>query len=110
LLGKQVVSTEEFVTRIRAAVQARDAIPGCDIVVIARTDSAQVFGMEEAVRRLKAAADVGADVAFIEGVKTKEDLEWTVKALAPTPVSFILDLALALAFLLLYRYTYSNAD
>ncbi|KAG8685304.1 hypothetical protein FRC08_013185 [Ceratobasidium sp. 394] len=86
LLGKQVVSTEEFVTRIRAAVQARDAIPGCDIVIIARTDSAQVLGMDEAIRRLQAAADVGADVAFIEGVKTKELLEKTVAALAPTPV------------------------
>ncbi|CAE6400051.1 unnamed protein product [Rhizoctonia solani] len=86
LLGKQVVSTEEFVTRIRAAVQARDAIPGCDIVIIARTDSAQVLGMDEAIRRLQAAASVGADVAFIEGVKTKELLEKTVKALYPTPV------------------------
>ncbi|QRW20041.1 carboxyphosphonoenolpyruvate phosphonomutase [Rhizoctonia solani] len=86
LLGKQVVSTEEFVTRIRAAVQARDAIPGSDIVVIARTDSAQVLGMDEAIRRLQAAAAVGADVAFIEGVKTKELLEKTVKALHPTPV------------------------
>ncbi|KAG8741490.1 hypothetical protein FRC10_002741 [Ceratobasidium sp. 414] len=86
LLGKQVVSTEEFVTRIRAAVQARDAIPGCDIVIIARTDSAQVLGMDEAIRRLQAAAAVGADVAFIEGVKTKVLLEKTVKALEPTPV------------------------
>ncbi|QRV90297.1 carboxyphosphonoenolpyruvate phosphonomutase [Ceratobasidium sp. AG-Ba] len=86
LLGKQVVSTEEFVTRIRAAVQARDAIPGSDIVIIARTDSAQVLGMDEAIRRLQAAAAVGADVAFIEGVKTQELLEKTVKALTPTPV------------------------
>ncbi|CAE6476933.1 unnamed protein product [Rhizoctonia solani] len=86
LLGKQVVSTEEFVTRIRAAVQARDAIPGSDIVIIARTDSAQVLGMDEAIRRLQAAAAVGADVAFIEGVKTQELLEKTVKALHPTPV------------------------
>ncbi|QRV84247.1 carboxyphosphonoenolpyruvate phosphonomutase [Ceratobasidium sp. AG-Ba] len=86
LLGKQVVSTEEFLTRIRAAVQARDAIPGCDIVIIARTDSAQVLGMDEAIRRLQAAAAVGADVAFIEGVKTKELLEKTVAALTPTPV------------------------
>jgi 2-methylisocitrate lyase-like PEP mutase family enzyme len=87
LLGKQVVSTEEFVTRIRAAIQARDAIPGSDIVVIARTDSAQVLGMDEAIRRLQAAASVGGDVAFIEGVKAKELLEKIVKALHPTPVS-----------------------
>lgn len=88
LLGKQVVPVEEFLTRIRAAVNARAAIPGgSDIVIIARTDSAQVLGMDEALKRLKAAADVGADVAFIEGVKTREDLIKTVKYLEPTPVS-----------------------
>ncbi|KZV73992.1 phosphoenolpyruvate pyruvate domain-containing protein [Peniophora sp. CONT] len=87
LLGKQVVSREEFVTRIRAAVQARDAIPGgSDFVVIARSDSAQVLGMDEAVFRLKLAADAGADVCFIEGVRTKELLEQTVAALDPKPV------------------------
>ena len=59
LLGKQVVSTEEFLTRIRAAIQARDAIPGCDIVIIARTDSAQVLGMDEAINRLQQAAAAG---------------------------------------------------
>jgi 2-methylisocitrate lyase-like PEP mutase family enzyme len=88
LLGKQVVSREEFITRIRAAVIARDSIPGgSDFVIIGRTDSAQVLGMEEAVCRLKLAADAGADVCFIEGVKTKELLESTVAALAPKPVS-----------------------
>ncbi|KAH9006176.1 Pyruvate/Phosphoenolpyruvate kinase-like domain-containing protein [Lactarius hatsudake] len=87
LLGKQVVSREEFVTRIRAAVIARDSIPGgSDFVIIGRTDSAQVLGMEEAVTRLKLAADAGADVCFIEGVKSKELLESTVRALAPKPV------------------------
>jgi 2-methylisocitrate lyase-like PEP mutase family enzyme len=118
LLGKQVVSREDFVTRIRAAVIARDSIPGesdfvsislhvfdsfCPLlvdawgavklcgwralqVIIGRTDSAQVLGMEEAITRLKLAADAGADVCFIEGVKNKELLESTVKALAPKPV------------------------
>ena len=43
--------------------------------------------MEEAVYRLKLAADAGADVCFIEGVKSKELLEQTVAALAPKPVS-----------------------
>lgn len=89
LMGKQVVPVEEYLTRIRAAVAARDAIPGgSDLVIIARTDSAQVLGMEEAVRRLKLAAEAGADAAFIEGVKTKELLVKTVKALEPTPVLF----------------------
>ncbi|KAL0955811.1 hypothetical protein HGRIS_002018 [Hohenbuehelia grisea] len=87
LLGKQVVSREEFLRRIRAAVIARDSIPGgSDFVIIGRTDSAQVLGMDEAVERLKLAAAAGADVCFIEGVKSKDLLESTVKALAPTPV------------------------
>ncbi|KAF7308848.1 hypothetical protein MKEN_01084700 [Mycena kentingensis (nom. inval.)] len=87
LLGKQVVSRDEFVTRVRAAVQARDAIPGgSDFVIIARTDSAQVLGMEEALVRLRLASAEGADVLFIEGVKTKELLVRTVDALAPKPV------------------------
>lgn len=91
LLGKQVVSREEFVTRIRAAVIARDSLPGnSDFVIIGRTDSAQVLGMDEAIIRLKLAADAGADVCFIEGVKTKELLESTVAALAPKPVRMIL--------------------
>ncbi|KIM40333.1 hypothetical protein M413DRAFT_413984 [Hebeloma cylindrosporum] len=87
LLGKQVVSREEFLTRVRAAVLARDSIPGeSDFVIIARTDAAQVHGMEEAVHRLKLASEIGADVCFIEGVKSKELLESTVAALAPKPV------------------------
>ncbi|KAJ7716520.1 Pyruvate/Phosphoenolpyruvate kinase-like domain-containing protein [Mycena metata] len=87
LLGKQVVSREEFLTRIRAAVIARDSIPGgSDFVIIGRTDSAQVLGMDEALIRLKLAADAGADVCFIEGVKTKQLLELTVDTLAPKPV------------------------
>ena len=104
-MGKQVVSREEFLTRIRAAVIARDSIPGgsdlvrkdfsclpasflCHLqVIIGRTDSAQVLGMDEAVTRLQLAADAGADVCFIEGVKTEEFLRSTVEALAPKPVS-----------------------
>lgn len=42
--------------------------------------------MEEAITRLKLAADAGADVCFIEGVKTAELLTSTVNALAPKPV------------------------
>ena len=55
-------------------------------VIIGRTDSAQVLGMDEAIYRLKLAADAGADVCFIEGVKTSELLKDTVAALAPKPV------------------------
>jgi len=55
-------------------------------VIIGRTDAAQVLGMEEAVARLQLASEAGADVCFIEGVKTDELLRSTVAALAPRPV------------------------
>ena len=55
-------------------------------MIIGRTDSAQVLGMDEALIRLKLAADAGADVCFIEGVRTAELLTATVEALAPKPV------------------------
>lgn len=106
LIGKSVVSREEFLIRVRAAVNARDAIPGnSDFVIIARTDSAQVLGMEEAVIRLKLAAAAGADVCFIEGVKTKELLESTVEALAPVPV-----LVNVISGGLTPSFTYSEAE
>lgn len=60
----------------------------CAQVIIARTDSAQVLGMEEAIARLQSAAKVGADVCFIEGVRSKELLESMVAALAPKPVGW----------------------
>jgi len=60
-LGKQIAPLSEFVSRIRAAVSARAKIPGCDIVLIARTDAAQGYGLKEALTRLKAAVAEGAD-------------------------------------------------
>ncbi|KAF1808390.1 2,3-Dimethylmalate lyase [Eremomyces bilateralis CBS 781.70] len=85
LQGKQLVDIETFVSRIRAAVAARQKI-GSDIVVIARTDALQSFGYDESVRRLKAARDAGADVAFLEGLDSVEMGKQIVQDMAPTPV------------------------
>jgi len=73
LQGKELVDIDTYVSRIRAAAAARKRLDD-DIVLIARTDALQGFGFDEAVRRLKAAVAVGADVAFLEGVKTKQDM------------------------------------
>ncbi|KAI3551749.1 hypothetical protein CABS01_04553 [Colletotrichum abscissum] len=85
LTGKQVVDTDVFVSRIKAAFLARRRI-GSDIVVIARTDAIQTHGFEEALRRLRAAVEAGADVAFLEGVTSAEEARMACQALAPTPV------------------------
>ncbi|PNS16812.1 2-methylisocitrate lyase, mitochondrial [Sphaceloma murrayae] len=84
LSNKELVSTDVFVTRMRAAVMAR-AQTGRDIVLIARTDALQSLGFDEAVARLRAAIDVGADVAFLEGVLNEQQAKDVCKALAPTP-------------------------
>ena len=86
LKGKQLVPLDTFISRITACVNTRSSIPGCDIVIIARTDAEQVYGMDDAIARLKAAVKAGADVAFLEGFQTLEDGERTVRELAPTPV------------------------
>ncbi|KAK1508045.1 uncharacterized protein CCOS01_16046 [Colletotrichum costaricense] len=85
LTGKQVVDTDVFVSRIKAAFLARRRI-GSDIVVIARTDAIQTHGFEEALCRLRAAVEAGADVAFLEGVTSAEEARTACQALAPTPV------------------------
>ncbi|CAO2651832.1 Nn.00g001150.m01.CDS01 [Neocucurbitaria sp. VM-36] len=87
LKGKQLVEVQEYASRIRAAKLARDQSGG-DIVIIARTDALQGYGYDEAIKRLKAAIAEGADVAFLEGVNTREEAERACKDLAPTPCLF----------------------
>ncbi|KAH0844948.1 Carboxyvinyl-carboxyphosphonate phosphorylmutase [Fonsecaea pedrosoi] len=85
LAGKEVVSVDIFAQRIAAAAQARERI-GSDIVIIARTDALQTHGFDEATRRLKAAINAGADVAFLEGITSDEEARTICQVLAPTPV------------------------
>ena len=80
LQGKELVDSGVFLTRIRAAVSARKAI-GSDIVIIARTDALQRYGWDEAIKRLKAAKACGADVGFLEGIRSGEEARNAVKAL-----------------------------
>lgn len=75
-----LISQNEFTQRISAAVAARKDI-GSDMVIIARSDALRTFGFEEAVRRLKAAKACGADMGFLNGVRTKEEAIRVVKEL-----------------------------
>lgn len=83
--GKQIVRIEVFATRITAAVLERKRL-GSDIVIIARTDALQTHNFNEAIRRLKAAIQAGADVAFLEGVTTEDEPREACRLLAPTPL------------------------
>ncbi len=69
--GKELVSREEFVAKVRAAVAAR---MDPDFLIIARTDARGVVGLDEAVQRANAALDAGADMAFVEAIPTLQEL------------------------------------
>jgi len=72
LAGKSLVPLEEFVAKIKAAVDAR---ADGNLLVIARTDAIAVTGFDDALRRAAAAAKAGADVLFIEAPTTIEQIE-----------------------------------
>eukprot|EP00252_Welwitschia_mirabilis_P018629 TRINITY_DN4139_c0_g1_i1.p1 TRINITY_DN4139_c0_g1~~TRINITY_DN4139_c0_g1_i1.p1 ORF type:complete len:557 (-),score=126.26 TRINITY_DN4139_c0_g1_i1:72-1607(-) len=72
--GRKVVPREEAVAHIKAAVDARNE-SNSDIVIIARTDARQAVSLEEALWRVEAFADAGADVLFIDALVTKEEMQ-----------------------------------
>jgi carboxyvinyl-carboxyphosphonate phosphorylmutase len=69
--GKAVISAEEMVGKLRAAVAARR---DPDFLIIARTDAAAVYGLDEAISRARAFADAGADALFVEAPTSEADI------------------------------------
>ncbi len=71
LESKVLISLEEYLAKIRAAVSASISP---DFLIIARTDARAVLGFEEAVRRANAALEAGAGMAFVEAPQTLEEV------------------------------------
>ncbi len=71
--GKEVVDRREALQRLQAAVDARDE--GAGILIMARTDARATHGMEEALWRLQAFADMGADILFLEAPLNEQEME-----------------------------------
>lgn len=69
--GKDVISTEEAVSKIKAAVDARR---DPDLLIMARTDAAAVHGFEAAVERAQLFAEAGADILFVEAVTRADEV------------------------------------
>jgi methylisocitrate lyase len=80
--GKEVVSKEEMVDRVKAAVDARTE-PG--FVIMARTDAAAVEGVDAAIDRACAYVEAGADMIFPEAMKTLDDYR-RFKAAVKVPI------------------------
>jgi len=74
--GLAVVDRREALTRLRAALDARDEIraAGGDILVIGRTDSRGPEGFEEALWRAEAFAGLGADIVYFEGPQSEAEM------------------------------------
>ena len=74
--GRLVIPMEEAVGKIRAAVDARNALDP-DFVLVARTDARGASGgsLEDAIRRVNAYLAAGADLAFVEGPTSAEEVQ-----------------------------------
>jgi carboxyvinyl-carboxyphosphonate phosphorylmutase len=70
--GKEVVPLAEMVVKLRAASDARTDE---DFVIIARTDALAVTGLDDTLRRCAAYAEAGADVLFVEALRTQEEID-----------------------------------
>lgn len=69
--GKEVVTRSDFLSKIRAAIEARRS---SDFVVIARTDARAMHDLDEAIARANEALEAGADMAFVEATQTLEEV------------------------------------
>ena len=81
--GKEVVSTEEMVGKIKAATSART---NPDFIIIARTDAKGVEGIKGTIERAKRYRDAGADVIFPEALETPEEFSRFSKAIPDVPL------------------------
>jgi 2-methylisocitrate lyase-like PEP mutase family enzyme len=85
LAGKQVIPLEEMAPKVRAACDARR---DPNFVIIARTDALAVTGWDDVVRRCVAYREAGADLIFVDGIRTVEDLESYASKLAGLPLLY----------------------
>jgi 2-methylisocitrate lyase-like PEP mutase family enzyme len=82
LAGKRVIPAEEMVLKVQAALAAR-ADPS--FVIIARTDALAPNGWDDAIARARAYRAAGADLVFIDGLRSREMVERAAAELRGTP-------------------------
>ena len=71
--GKQIVGRDEAFGRVQAAVDVRNG--SSDILIMARTDANATDGMDEAIQRCQAFADIGADITFLEAPRDEDEMK-----------------------------------
>ena len=88
--GKQVIPQEEAVQKIKAALDAR---VDPDFVIIARCDAYAVTGWEDTIERCNAYMEAGADLVFVDGIKSQDDIANYARDMADLPRMYNGDLA-----------------
>lgn len=89
-----IYSFDHAVERIKASVAAARSLP-YPFTLTARAENL-IHGrpdLNDTIRRLEAFADAGADVLFAPGLKTREEIEAVVKAVAPRPLNVVMGLS-----------------
>ena len=76
--NKRCVPTQDMVDKIKVAVEAREDKE--NFLIIARTDARASLGVDEAMRRLEAFAEAGADILFFEAPQSEEEMRRACEA------------------------------
>lgn len=85
--GKEVITSEEFLPKLKAAIDARN---GREFLIVARTDARAPLGLDEAIERGKLYYKEGADVIFVEAPLSEKELkEIATKIHAPLVANMI---------------------
>ncbi len=79
--GKAVITADEMVGKIHAAVDARS---GLDFLVMARTDARSTHSFEETLERARHYAEAGADILFVEALESADEVRHLTR-LVDTP-------------------------
>ncbi|MFM0500237.1 isocitrate lyase/PEP mutase family protein [Paraburkholderia caffeinilytica] len=88
--GKQVIPTEEMQAKLRAMLAART---DPDFFVVARTDAIAVTGLNDAIERLTAYAEAGADGLYADAPESIEQMQELVRRLKPLGKPILFNMA-----------------
>ena len=83
--NKQVIPAAEMAEKIHAATEARTSP---DFLIIARTDSRAVEGLDSALRRARLYREAGADMLFVEAPQSEEEIAQVARAFPDVPLLF----------------------
>jgi len=85
LENKQVIPKEEALSKVKAALDARK---DTDFIIIARTDALAIGGWDDAEDRARTYYEAGADMIFVDGIRTLEDINEYKRRLGDLPILF----------------------